>query len=171
VNDLELVRIDTLIQAVMADVVAAAAEDRIALNVEIPPLLAPAQVATSLCVLTQEFVVNSLKHAFNGEASGTISVRLRKEDDDIAELIIEDDGRGLPKHTSLEQNEADTEIEGLGTKIANLLTRQFSGSISYDTARSDPARPGTRVTVRLTELTLSPAFTKNPQGVVAHASS
>jgi two-component sensor histidine kinase/CHASE3 domain sensor protein len=171
VNDLELVRIDTLIQAVMADVVAAAAEDRIALNVEIPPLLAPAQVATSLCVLTQEFVVNSLKHAFNGEASGTISVRLRKEDDDTAELIIEDDGRGLPKNTSLEQNEADTEIEGLGTKIANLLTRQFSGSISYDSARSDTARPGTRVTVRLTELTLSPAFTKNPQGDEARASS
>ncbi|HVX36619.1 MAG TPA: CHASE3 domain-containing protein [Hyphomicrobium sp.] len=173
VNDLELVRIDTLIQAVMADVVAAAAEDRIALNVEIPPLLAPAQVATSLCVLTQEFVVNSLKHAFNGVASGTISVQLRKEDDDTAELVIEDDGKGLPKHAPVEQDETEdeAEIEGLGTKIANLLTRQFSGTISYDSVRSDTARPGTRVTVRLTELALSPASPKNLSRDEARASS
>lgn len=169
VNDLELVRIDTLIQAVMADVVAAAAEDRIDLSVDIPPLLAPAQVATSLCVLTQEFVVNSLKHAFNGEASGTISVQLRKEGDDAAELIVEDNGKGLSKQTSVAQDEV--EIEGLGTKIANLLTRQFSGTISYDAARPDVARPGTRVTVRLTELTLSPASSEKLSGDELRASS
>lgn len=164
VNDLELVRIDTLIQAVMTDVVAATAEDRVKLNVDIPPLLAPAQVATSLCVLTQEFVVNSLKHAFNGEAAGTIEVRLRKEGDSGAELVIEDDGAGLPRHAQEEQDEVET--EGLGTKIANLLTRQFSGSISYDAAHPDAERPGTRVTVHLTELTLHlvPSEGSNAEG-------
>jgi two-component sensor histidine kinase/CHASE3 domain sensor protein len=156
VNDLELVRIDTLIQAVMADIVAATAEDRIALNVEIPPLLAPAQVATSLCVLTQEFVVNSLKHAFEGETKGAINVRLRKEGDNGAELVIEDNGKGWLHSQPTDLDEA--EMEGLGTKIANMLTRQFSGSISYDSAFEDAARPGTRVTVRLTELTLSAAL-------------
>ena len=154
-NDLELVRIDTLIQAVMDDVVAATAEERIKLNVDVPPLLAPAQVATSLCVLTQEFVVNSLKHAFDSETGGTISVRLLKDGADAAELIIEDDGAGLPGTIKAEQENAATESEGLGTKIANLLTRQFSGSITYDVARPGTLRPGTRVTVRLTDLALT----------------
>lgn len=163
-NDLELVRIDTLIQAVMADVVAATAEDRIALSVDVPPLLAPAQVATSLCVLTQEFVVNSLKHAFNGDAGGAISVRLWKEGDDVAILVIEDDGAGLPKPAAERDDgaDADSTAEGLGTKIANLLTRQFAGTIEYEPACRDPARPGTRVTVRLTELALSPVSPEEP---------
>jgi two-component sensor histidine kinase len=169
VNDLELVRIDTLIQAVMTDVVAATAEDRVKLSVDIPPLLAPAQVATSLCVLTQEFVVNSLKHAFNGEAAGTIEVRLRKEGDSGAELVVEDDGAGLPRHAQGEQDEAET--EGLGTKIANLLTRQFSGSISYDAAHPDATRPGTRVTVHLTELTLNLVASEGSDADAAQASS
>jgi two-component sensor histidine kinase len=157
VNDLELVRIDTLIQAVIADIVAATAEDRIELNVDIPPLLAQAQVATSLCVLTQEFVVNSLKHAFNGETEGKISVRLVKDGNGAGELIIEDDGTGLPETLKAQQDDAAVEAEGLGTKIANLLTRQFSGSISYEVARPGKTKPGTRVRVRLTDLALTPA--------------
>jgi len=162
VNDLELVRIDTLIQSVMADVVAATAEDRIALDVDIQPLLAPAQVATSICVLTQEFVVNSLKHAFNGATGGTIVVRLSKEEGDAAELVIEDDGDGLPESASSGDDDAEAEsasepaAEGLGTKIANLLTRQFAGTIVYAPVRAGATRPGTRVTVRLTELELTP---------------
>lgn len=156
VNDLELVRIDTLIQSVMADVVAATAEDRIALAVEISPFLVPAQSATSLCVLTQEFVVNSLKHAFNGEDGGKISVQLEKTGDDTAKLIIEDNGTGVQESPADEKDTVQEE-EGLGTKIANLLTRQFAGTISYDVANPGASRPGTRVTLHLTELSLTPA--------------
>jgi two-component sensor histidine kinase/CHASE3 domain sensor protein len=155
-NDLELVRIDTLIQSVMDDVVAATAEDRIALVVDVPALLVPAQVATSICVLTQEFVVNSLKHAFNELPNGKVIVRLRKQDDGVAELVIEDDGCGMPEEGA-EAAPSDTgSEEGLGTKIANLLTRQFAGSISYAPASRDDVRPGSRVTVLLTELPLTP---------------
>ena len=157
-NDLELVRIDTLIQSVMSDVVAATAEDRIALTVDMPPLLVPAQAATSLCVLIQEFVVNSLKHAFDGVQDGKISVRLQQAGGNAAKLIIEDDGVGLPDNWKNISVGAEAEDEGLGTKIANLLTRQFGGSISYDFARPGTSRPGTRVTLLLTDLALTSAF-------------
>jgi two-component sensor histidine kinase/CHASE3 domain sensor protein len=153
-NDLELVRIDTLIESVMADVVAATAEDRIALTVDMPPLLVPAQAATSLCVLTQEFVVNSLKHAFDGAKDGKISVQLQKTGGNGAKLIIEDNGTGLPENWKDTSGDA-AEHEGLGTKIANLLTRQFGGSISYDFICPGTPRPGTRVTLHLTDLALT----------------
>jgi two-component sensor histidine kinase/CHASE3 domain sensor protein len=155
-NDLELVRIDTLIQSVMADVVAATAEDRIALTVDMPPLLVPAQAATSLCVLTQEFVVNSLKHAFDGMNDGEISVRLHKTGGNAAKLIIEDNGMGLPENWKGMNSGEAAEEEGLGTKIANLLTRQFGGTISYDVVQPGSRRPGTRVTLHLTDLALTP---------------
>jgi two-component sensor histidine kinase len=157
-SDLELVRIDTLVQDVIGDVVAATTEDRITLSVDVPPLMAPAQVATSLCVLTQEFVINSLKHAFGESDAGHVSVRLRKSGDDAAELTIEDDGAGLNGHGQVGQDGGEASgSEGLGTKIAGLLTRQFGGSISYEAVRPGAKRPGTRVTVRLADLALSPS--------------
>jgi two-component sensor histidine kinase len=158
VNDLELVRIDTLISAVLDDVVEAVGEDRILLTVDVPPLLASAQVATSLCVLTQEFVVNSFKHAFGESDPGRVSVRLKRSGESAAELIVEDDGSGLDDAADAMRVAAtppDHPSEGLGTKIAALLTRQFAGSISYEPAFPGAPRPGTRVTIRLTELVLS----------------
>lgn len=159
VNDLELVRIDTLIQAVLDDVVEAAGEDRILLTVDVPPLLASAQVATSLCVLTQEFVVNSFKHAFGESGSGCVNVLLKRKSDGCAELIVEDDGIGLGGGADgafEEDNDSSApHSDGLGTKIAALLTRQFSGTIAYETKCPGTEKPGTRVTVTLSDLELS----------------
>ncbi len=160
-NDLELVRIDTLIQAVLDDVVETVAENRILLTVDVPPLLASAQIATSLCVLTQEFVVNSFKHAFDEGDAGQVSVRLVRCGNTGAELIVEDDGKGLGEDfngaagVDAAQAPSNHVSDGLGTKIAALLTRQFAGSISYERMRPGHARPGTRVVIRLTDLILS----------------
>lgn len=178
-NDLELVRIDTLIQAVLDDVVEAVAEDRILLTVDVPPLLASAQVATSLCVLTQEFVVNSFKHAFDEDAAGQVSVRLQRCGETGAELFVEDDGNGLGEDfngaagADAAQASPNQVSEGLGTKIAALLTRQFAGSISYERVRPGHARPGTRVVVKLTDLILSDPETQSvsPSSQEATASS
>jgi two-component sensor histidine kinase len=154
-NDLDLVRVDTLIPAVMTDLVGPASENRIKLTVDVPPLLAAAQVATSLCVLTQEFVVNSLKHAFEDDATGHIKVCLKTNGAKGAELIVEDDGVGLPDGLAPDEISA-ADAEGLGAKIAALLTRQFGGEIVYGPAKAESRRPGTRVIVRLTELELTP---------------
>jgi two-component sensor histidine kinase/CHASE3 domain sensor protein len=170
VSDLELVRIDTLMQSVMDDVVAATAEDRIDLAVDVQAFLVPAQVATSLCVLTQEFVVNSLKHAFNDLPDGKVSVRLRKQNDGVAELVVEDNGCGMSEGAEVEPSETGSD-EGLGTKIANLLTRQFSGNISYAAVCRDEVRPGTRVTVLLMDLPLTPVAPNSERSSLEQASS
>jgi two-component sensor histidine kinase/CHASE3 domain sensor protein len=161
-SDLELVRIDTLIQAVLDDVVDAVGNERIQLTIDVPPLLASAQVATSLCVLTQEFVVNSFKHAFGEEDAGHVNVRLRRNGSSAAELVVEDNGNGLGctadrvDGDDLEhRGRPDLPHEGLGSKIAALLTRQFAGTISYEAVHPGAAKPGTRVLVTLTDLVLA----------------
>ena len=168
-NDLDLVRIDTLIPAVMADLVSAASEDRIKLSVDVPPFLVAAQVATSLCVLAQEFVVNSLKHAFDDYETGEIRVSLKVMKPKGAELVVEDDGSGLPDTSKEDDGQDKVEAEGLGTKIAALLTRQFAGEISHEPARAHANRPGTRVIVRLTELDLRPVTEAGEDPVAALA--
>ena len=62
----------------------------------------------------------------------------------------------MPKAVKTEGQEKALEGEGLGAKIAALLTRQFAGEISYEPARASASRPGTRVIVRLTDLDLRP---------------
>ncbi|HEX4337560.1 MAG TPA: CHASE domain-containing protein [Polyangiaceae bacterium] len=86
----------------------------------------PVDAAIPCGLIINELVTNALKHAFPGNARGTVHVSLQPGADDSIELVVQDDGRGLPedidprKTTSLgldlvftfaEQLEAKVEIE------------------------------------------------------------
>ena len=58
-----------------------------------------------------------------------------------AELVVEDNGSGLPDTSKEDDGQDKVEAEGLGTKIAALLTRQFAGEISHEPMRSNANRP------------------------------
>jgi two-component sensor histidine kinase len=61
------------------------------------PLRVDLDRAVPLGLLTSEFVVNSLKHAFSGGRGGTLTVRLEAADGGRqARLVLADDGPGLP---------------------------------------------------------------------------
>ena len=61
------------------------------------PLRVDLDRAVPLGLLTSEFVVNSLKHAFSGGRGGTLTVRLEAADGGRqARLLLADDGPGLP---------------------------------------------------------------------------
>lgn len=140
-NDLELVRIDELVKGVLDDVGEAQAIQNIIINVEIPPLHAPAREATSLCVLIQEYVINAVKHAFPGDRAGEITVSLVPGDAGGALLVVADTGIG--------QSQPFKGSSGLGTQICERLVRQFDGTISQMSDR------GLKVTITLPELSLS----------------
>ena len=72
-----------------------------------------------LGLLTSEFVVNSLKHAFPDGRGGTLTVRLEAVDEQRARLLLADDGSGMPA----------TAAEGRG-----------SGSVSSSNWRTKPTR-------------------------------
>lgn len=171
-SDLDFVRIDDLVPAVLSDLIAATGASAVELDVRIPPLLAPAQAATSICVLTQEFVMNSLKHAFPGGRKGLITVALDRAPAGGAILTISDDGVGMQNGGSGDGGAGDgagdgdgdeeDDDEGLGSKIATLLTRQFNGSITYGPARASTDAPGAKVVVTLPDLKLAVADEEQP---------
>jgi len=86
--------------------------------------------AIPLGLIINELVTNALKYAFP-TGKGTITIKLTTQKDKI-ELIIVDDGIGLPESIDIEKTET------LGLKLVNILTMQLNGKISLKT------RPGTQ---------------------------
>jgi PAS domain S-box-containing protein len=77
-------------------------------------------------LIINELVTNSMKYAFPGGRKGRIRVELRSREDNHIEIVIGDDGVGLPKHFELEK--ADT----LGLRLVNTLVKQINGTVELD---------------------------------------
>jgi two-component system, sensor histidine kinase PdtaS len=94
------------------------------------------RVAAPVSLIVNELVTNSLKYAFPDGRAGTITITTREADDDTVELVVADDGVGLPPdfdvHTS----------QSLGMQLIQGLTDQIRGELAWTRA------PGTRFTIR-----------------------
>ncbi|MBC7185640.1 MAG: PAS domain S-box protein [Calditrichaeota bacterium] len=73
-------------------------------------------------LIINELVSNAFKHAFRGRDSGTIQVRMYREDDKIV-LRVRDDGVGFPKEVDFRNTES------LGMQLVTTLTDQLDGTI------------------------------------------
>lgn len=85
-------------------------------------------------MIVNELVTNSLKYAFPGGRPGRIGVSVRDEGSADLVMRVEDDGIGC----------ADDALEGTGSVLMKLMTRQVGGSMM----REAPAQ-GCAVTVRI----------------------
>lgn len=80
-------------------------------------------------LIINELVTNSLKYAFPGpEPEEIIGIKFKKLQDQL-EIIIYDNGRGIPDEIDME----DTET--LGLKMVNVLVTQLKGTLKLDTSR------------------------------------
>ena len=95
--------------------------------------LKPARAAVVGLIVT-ELVTNALKHAFAADAKGRIGVEVRQEGSEI-ELVVSDDGCGLPEGLSIEASTAG------GLRLVNALVAQLKGNVEFEVAR------GTKFTI------------------------
>jgi two-component sensor histidine kinase len=79
-------------------------------------------VAIPCGLIVNELVTNSLKHAFPRERPGTIRVAAQETGDGI-ELVVEDDGVGLPKHVDPQSGHS------LGLDLVFTLARQIKAEV------------------------------------------
>lgn len=108
------------------DLIAAYHDNKdIALRVNIPPLMLEIDTAITLGLLLNELVTNSLKYAFYGRDRGEISISLFNIFENNYELIVEDDGIGLPDNFD-EKNK-----KSLGMQLINGFTKELFGTIDY----------------------------------------
>jgi len=91
-------------------------------NIDIDP-----KRATSIGIILNELLTNSIKYAFTGRDSGTVNVALQLDDNSI-KLKVSDDGEGLPENFNSELS------AGLGLKLINLLTIQMKGEFRINSS-------------------------------------
>jgi len=89
------------------------------------------ETAVPLGLLVNELLANAYKHGFPGERAGRIDLTLRQVDSGRVELVIADDGVGLPADFAAES------VRSLGLRLVQSLSEQLDA-----TARFEPAARG-----------------------------
>jgi len=97
------------------------------------------RVSVSLGLIVTELVINALKHAFPDGRPGKIVVDCQVHGPNWT-LSVTDDGVGMPTEPAR---------IGLGTSIVQALAAQLQAAV-----QTDPAHPGTRVTITHTQIAL-----------------
>jgi two-component sensor histidine kinase len=106
-----------------------------ALSLAAEPIRLPTDRAVSLGVIVTELVTNACKYAYP-TSGGEVRVALRRVDDDIFLLAVEDDGCGIPE-------DAVPRGTGLGTKLIRAMAQSLQTIVEYD-----PTHTGVRATLR-----------------------
>lgn len=89
--------------------------------------------AVPVALIVAEAVSNAIEHGFAGRAEGHILVRGVMAGDSF-EIMVVDDGSGLPDGFSLERSDS------LGLKLAQMLARQLGGDFTLSSGEGTIAR-------------------------------
>ncbi|GAC1342290.1 MAG: hypothetical protein NVSMB18_16040 [Acetobacteraceae bacterium] len=113
--------------------------ERLHLEIVAPELQMSSDQAVPLSLIVTEAVTNAIKYAYPAGRSGTISIRLTEDGDEI-ELDICDDGVGVP--AGRVETEAGTR-DGIGIQLIKGFARQLGAMLVVEEGN------GTRYRVRM----------------------
>ncbi len=100
---------------------------RVCLSMEVEDLQLGVSHAIPCGLILSEIVSNSLKYAFPNNNSGEIRISLCSVDGDLLELVVGDDGVGLPEDKDMETTES------LGLRLVKILVEdQLGGEIEVN---------------------------------------
>ena len=100
---------------------------KIALKKDIEDITIGVETAISCGLIINELVSNSLKHAFPYDRKGEIHIKLHSSDDNKFELMVSDNGIGIPKNMDIRNTDS------LGLHLVNILAEdQLKGEIDID---------------------------------------
>lgn len=98
------------------------------LDVEIDDLVLDSKPLSTLGIIVNELMTNSMKHAFKGREDGWIGIKVSQRDA-MLRLSYEDDGPGLPEAVSLERS------TGFGLELVGMLAGKLGGSLVLERGR------------------------------------
>ncbi|MCD4655034.1 PAS domain S-box protein [bacterium] len=82
------------------------------------------ETAIPLGLITNELLVNTIKHAFPNHRSGIVKIQFSKDDKDNIKLMVQDNGIGLPEGVDI--NNATS----MGLQLISGLTEQINGNLT-----------------------------------------
>jgi len=115
--DLDRIRLHDHLCGLVNQIERGIARDGIDVECEVDEVSASPDAATSISIIVNELVTNAIKHAFNGERSGSVWVRGKAGEK--FELTVVDDGGGIVRPGKKDGS-------GLGTKLVESFVRQLN---------------------------------------------
>jgi two-component sensor histidine kinase/DNA-binding response OmpR family regulator len=113
----------------------------IVVNINIDDILINLDTAMPCCLIINELVTNSLKHAFTETKSGILEISMSSVGEKMYELVVRDNGKGIPEGFDINQSSS------LGLKLIRTLAEyQLGGKIEINT------KVGTEFKLRFKEL-------------------
>lgn len=119
--------------------------ERVRIDVDAEPTMAPLDEAVALGLIVNELVTNAAKYAYPSPAAGVIRVGLHNRPGEELVLRVSDEGRGLPVEGS---------PSGIGMRLVRSLVQQCHGELevahnggaSFTVRLPEHGRPGARTT-------------------------
>jgi PAS domain S-box-containing protein len=103
--------------------------DKIRYTVEAEKISLDIDTAVPCGLIINELVSNTIKHAFVETESGELQITFRKLENDQLELIIHDNGKGLPEGFSIEDSDS------LGMQLINALANQLDAKLTVESGK------------------------------------
>ncbi|MDI6698880.1 MAG: PAS domain S-box protein [Candidatus Saccharicenans sp.] len=108
-------------------------QEQVQLHLEIKPVNLSINTAVPLGLIINEMITNAFKHAFPAGRRGNLWLNLRKINEGRAELVVRDDGVGLPDGLDTKK------VESLGMVIINTLVEQIDGKLKVISGKNKGA--------------------------------
>ncbi|PKL17024.1 MAG: hypothetical protein CVV49_13380 [Spirochaetae bacterium HGW-Spirochaetae-5] len=93
------------------------------IKTEIEDCLMGTNTLVPVGIIINELVTNAFKYAFTGVEQGMIDISFLKRGDNLFEIIVKDNGKGLPESIVV------GESTGFGLNLVYLLTQQMRGRV------------------------------------------
>jgi len=99
---------------------------RVKLESEIEEMILDSGILFPVGIIVNELLTNAVKYAFSGAKSGEIKVKISRKDDNHIEIIIRDNGSGLPDAMEISNS------RGIGLTLVKMMIQQINGSIKIN---------------------------------------
>ena len=96
-------------------------------DIAIPPIHFHIDIAVPLGLILNELITNCYKYAFRSKPFGSIDINLNSLENDSYELVVSDNGNGMPINFDLQKSTS------LGLNMVNGLAWQLNGNMKFDT--------------------------------------
>jgi two-component sensor histidine kinase len=98
--------------------------ERIRMETDISPCTVAIETALPLGLIINELITNAYKYAFPGDRKGVIRVRLFQASEDKFNIVISDNGVGLPPDFTMKTTHS------MGSQIVGILIEQIEASLT-----------------------------------------
>ena len=126
-SDMAYITISDLVTQVSSDLLRIYQQNakHIKLDVRVENIILTLDSAVPVGLIINELLSNALKYAFPDKEHGIIQIRMQKDDEGLVELVVSDNGIGLPKGFNFQHTDT------LGIKLILALSEQLHGQAEF----------------------------------------